>query len=224
VGKEIEDMKVVVLGTGAAGVSCTKIMLGAGVKSIVACDRGGTIHKGRTENMNPAKEWLADNTNQEGVKGSIVEASDGADLFLGLSGPNTFPEEALQRMAADPIVFALANPTPEIAPDVASKRARIIATGRSDFPNQINNVLCFPGLFKGALSVRSRSINEEMKLAAAKAIADIIQPGELSEEYVIPSVFNRDVADSVSDAVAQAAVDTGVARRRRPMKDSESKE
>jgi malate dehydrogenase (oxaloacetate-decarboxylating) len=223
VDKKIEDMKVVVLGTGAAGVSCTKMMLGAGVKSLIACDRGGTVHKGRTENMNPAKEWLADNTNKEGVKGSIVEASEGADLFLGVSGPDTFPEEALVRMAHDSIVFALANPTPEIDPEIAAKHARIIATGRSDFPNQINNVLCFPGLFRGALSVRARVINEEMKLAAAKAIADIIQPAELSEEYVIPSVFNRAVADNVAEAVAQAAVDTGVARRRRPMKDAEGK-
>ena len=221
VHKAIKDMKVVVLGTGAAGISCSKMLLGAGVKSIVACDRGGTIYEGRMENMNPAKQWLAENTNPERLQGSIVDASEGADLFLGVSGPNTFPVDALKRMARDPIVFALANPTPEIDPRAAAEHARIIATGRSDFPNQINNVLCFPGLFRGALDVRARGINEEMKLAAARAIAATISPDEVSEEYIIPSVFNRAVATNVAEAVAKAAVKTGMARRRRPMKDAE---
>jgi malate dehydrogenase (oxaloacetate-decarboxylating) len=217
--KDMGEIRVVMLGSGAAGISCAKILLNAGVKSIVACDRTGIIYRGRTENMNVAKEWLAENTNPEGLQGSIVDAAKDTDLFVGVSGPNTFPLEALRAMGRDPIVFALANPTPEIDPYEASKYCRIMATGRSDLPNQINNVLCFPGMFRGALDVRAKTINEEMKIAAAHAIAGTIRIGELSEEYIIPSVFNRDVVSRVSDAVAHAAVETGVARRRRPMKD-----
>jgi malate dehydrogenase (oxaloacetate-decarboxylating) len=175
--------------------------------------------EGRKENMNPEKEWMAKHTNSENLKGSISDACVGADLFIGLARPNLLPVEAVKTMNHDSIVFALSNPDPEIDPHEAAKYARIVATGRSDFPNQINNVLCFPGMFRGALDVRAREINEDMKLAAARAIAGTIRIGELSEEYIIPSVFNRDVVQKVADAVSQAAVESGVARRRRPMKD-----
>lgn len=217
VGKKLENLKVVVLGVGAAGVACTKMLVAAGVRNIVGCDRVGVVYKGRTESMNFAKEWFADNTNPEGLRGDITDAAKGADLFLGLSGPNTFPESALRTMVRDSIVFALANPVPEIPPEIAIQHARIVATGRSDYPNQINNVLCFPGIFRGALDVHAREINEEMKLAAARAIAGCIPENELMEEYVIPSVFDKRVFRDVPSAVAQAAVETGVARRVRRM-------
>jgi len=164
--------------------------------------------------MNSTKEWFAENTNPEKIQGAIHEAAKGADVFLGLSGPNLFPLEALQSMNEDPIVFALANPDPEIAPETALGHCRIIATGRSDYPNQINNVLCFPGIFRGALNVRASDINEEMKLAAAEAIANTIPEKELSEEYIVPSVFDRRVFKSVANAVAKAAIDSGAARRK----------
>jgi len=217
VDKKLEDLKVVLLGVGAAGVACTKIMMAAGVKNIVGCDRKGIVFKGREKSMNFSKEWFAENTNPENLHGDVLEAAKGADLFLGLSGPNTFPEEALTSMADDAIVFALANPVPEIAPELAMKHARVVATGRSDYPNQINNVLCFPGMFRGALDVYAREINEEMKLAAAKAIAGCISENELMEEYIIPSVFDKRVFRDVPAAVAKTAVDSGVARRIRRM-------
>jgi len=219
VDKDLEDLKTVVLGTGAAGIATSRILLASGMKSIVCCDSTGILYQGRPKNMNPEKEWLVKHTNPNNLKGDVSEACEGADLFIGLARPNLLSIEAVRKMNHDAIVFALSNPDPEIDPHEASKYARIIATGRSDFPNQINNVLCFPGMFRGALDVRAREINEEMKLAAANAIAGAIRIGELSEEYIIPSVFNRDVVHQVANAVAQAAVDTGVARRRRPMKD-----
>lgn len=218
IGKPLSEIKVVMIGVGAAGIACTRIMMEAGVSEIVGCDRAGILYRGRTENMNSMKQWFADHTNPAGIKGDIVDAARGADLFLGLSGPGLFPVEALKAMNPDPIIFALANPTPEIDPRIAIKHARILATGRSDLPNQINNVLCFPGIFRGALNVRATGINEAMKLAAAHAIADVIQPNELSEEYIIPSVFNENVGKRVADAVAQAAIESGVARLTEPCK------
>jgi malate dehydrogenase (oxaloacetate-decarboxylating) len=217
VRKRLDDLKVVILGVGAAGMACTKMLMAAGVKNIVGCDRVGIVYKGRTESMNFAKEWFGEHTNPEGIQGGITDAAKGADLFLGLSGPNTFPESALRTMNRDSIVFALANPVPEIAPEIAMEHARIVATGRSDYPNQINNVLCFPGMFRGALDVHAREINEEMKLAAARAIAGCIPESELMEEYIIPSVFDKRVFRDVPAAVARAAVETGVARRVRRM-------
>jgi len=214
VKKPMRKIRVVVMGVGAAGGACTKLLKRAGVKSIVGVDRAGAIYRGRTENMNSVKEWFAKHTNRENIRGDIVKVSDGADVFIGVSGPDIFPEKALKRMAKDPIVFALSNPDPEIAPELAHKHARIVATGRSDYPNQINNVLCFPGLFRGALDCRAREINDEMKMAAAKALAALVKPEELSEEYIIPSVFNTKVREVVSKAVAKEALRTGVARRR----------
>ncbi len=213
VGKKIEDIRVVVSGVGAAGVACSKILLNAGVKDIIGLDREGAIYKGRTGHMNFMKEWFADHTNPRVLKGKIADVIEGADLFLGLSGPGSFPVEALKKMAKDPIVFAMANPTPEIMPEEAAPYVRIMATGRSDYPNQINNVLCFPGMFRGALDVRATSINEEMKLAAAHAIANIIPEAHLMEDYIIPSVFDRKVGKAVASAVADTAIATGVARR-----------
>jgi malate dehydrogenase (oxaloacetate-decarboxylating) len=191
------------------------MMMSAGVRNIIGVDREGALYKGRKEHMNQAKEWFAEATNPERVKGDIVKASEGADVFLGLSGPNLFPVEALKKMAKKPIVFALANPVPEIMPDEAAPHAAVIATGRSDYPNQINNVLCFPGLFRGALDVRATTVNEEMKLAAAKAIAGCISEKERSAEYIIPSVFDKRVVDRVAKGVARAAIESGVARRKK---------
>jgi malate dehydrogenase (oxaloacetate-decarboxylating) len=215
VNKPIGKIRMVILGIGAAGVACTKLLKKAGVRDIIGLDRAGIIYKGRTEHMNSVKEWFAENTNPERIQGDIVRASEGADVFLGLSGPNLFPEKALRKMAKDAIVFSLANPDPEIDPEIAHKYARIVATGRSDYPNQINNVLCFPGLFRGTLDCRAREINDAMKMAAAKALSAVVAPKELSEEYIIPSVFNRKVLEVVSKAVAREALRTGVARRHR---------
>ncbi|MCW5971198.1 MAG: NAD-dependent malic enzyme [Blastocatellales bacterium] len=213
VEKRIEDIKVVVSGVGAAGVACSKILINAGVKNIIGCDRAGAIYSGRTEHMNTAKQWYAENTNPEGLRGKLGEVIAGADLYLGLSGPGTIEADALSRMNRDAIVFALANPTPEIMPEDAAPYVRVMATGRSDYPNQINNVLCFPGIFRGALDCRASDINEEMKLAAAYAIAAIVSDDELSTDYIIPSVFNRRVAPAVAAGVEDAARRTGVARR-----------
>lgn len=215
VDKKMEDLKVVVSGVGAAGVACSKILMNAGVKNIIGCDRAGAIYKGRTEHMNDAKQWYADHTNPEGLKGTLPDVIAGADLYLGLSGPGTIHVDELKKMARDPIVFALANPTPEIMPEEAAPYVKVMATGRSDYPNQINNVLCFPGIFRGALDCRASDINEEMKLAAAHAIASVISQDELHPEYIIPSVFNRQVAPLVAKAVEEAARKTGVARRDR---------
>jgi malate dehydrogenase (oxaloacetate-decarboxylating) len=218
VKKEMSELKVVVLGVGAAGVACAKILLAAGVTNLLGCDRGGIIYKGRIDNMNPMKEWFAAHTNAAGIRGGISDALQDADLFLGLAGPDLVTVHDIRKMGRDPVVFALANPDPEIRPELAAPHVKVMATGRSDFPNQINNVLCFPGLFRGVLDVRARDINEEMKLAAAHAIADSVTKRELSAEYIIPSVFHPRVARNVSRAVAEAAIQTGVAAHpdRRP--------
>ena len=215
VRKEPQDLKVVVLGVGAAGVACSKILMSVGVKNIIGCDRAGIIHKGRTENMNFMKEWFADNTNLEGVSGSVSDAMEGADLFLGVAGPNMITVDDVKKMNRDPIVMAMANPDPEIRPESAGPYVKVMATGRSDFPNQINNVLCFPGLFRGVLDVRARQINEEMKVAAAEAIAAAVSKQELSPEYIIPSVFHPTVFKNVAKCVADKAIETGVAERER---------
>ncbi len=214
VGKKMEDVKVVVNGIGAAGVACSKIVMAAGVTNLVGCDTSGSIYRGRTENMNWVKDWFSRNTNPKDEKGNIHDVMNGADVFFGLSAPNVIGVEDLNKMASDPIVFAMANPDPEIYPEEAADHVAIMATGRSDYPNQINNVLCFPGIFRGALNCRASQINEEMKLAAAEAIAAIVGQDELHSDYIIPSVFDKRVAKAVSKAVEKAAKATGVARRR----------
>ena len=215
VGKKIDEIKVVVVGVGAAGTACTKMLLTAGAKNVIGCDIHGAVYRGRTEGMNEAVEWYANHTNPDNLKGSLADIIAGADLFLGLSGPGVLKVEMLQKMNRDPIVFALANPTPEIMPEEAWPYVKVMATGRSDYPNQINNVLCFPGIFRGALDCRASDINEEMKMAAAEAIASSISAEELHPEYIIPSVFNRQVAPLVAKAVEEAARRSGIARRER---------
>ncbi|HEV2092664.1 MAG TPA: malic enzyme-like NAD(P)-binding protein [Rubrobacter sp.] len=211
-GKTFEDLRVVVNGVGASGVACAKIIMAAGATNVVGCDSKGIVHEGR-EDLNPAKRWFAENTNPEGRTGDLAEAVRGADLFLGLSAPDVLSVEDVKTMNEDPIIFAMANPDPEIRPEVAMGHARIIATGRSDYPNQINNVLCFPGIFRGALDVRAHEIDEGMKLAAANAMADVIPEEDLSEDYIIPSVFDERVAPAVAEAVSEKAKETGSARR-----------
>jgi len=213
VKKKVEDIKVVILGVGAAGVAVTKMLMSAGVKDFIGCDRQGIIYKGRDVGGNSAKEWYAENTNQGIIKGNVKEALEGADLFIGLSGPGLVQASDLKKMNRDPIVFAMSNPVPEIMPEEAGPFVKVMATGRSDYPNQINNVLCFPGIFRGALDARATDINEPMKLAAARAIAATISDNELSPEYVIPGVFNRAVFKKVAEDVAEAAVKSGVARK-----------
>lgn len=215
VNKKPEDLKVVFAGVGAAGVACSKILMNAGVTNMIGCDRQGAIYKGRRDNMNFMKDWYAEHTNPENEKGTIHDAMRGADVFIGLSGPGVVFVDDLKEMGRDPIVFAMANPTPEIMPEDAAPFVRVMATGRSDYPNQINNVLAFPGIFRGALDCRAREINEAMKLAAAHAIASIINQDELTPDYIIPSPFNREVPKAVAAAVIQAAQETGVARRDR---------
>jgi len=212
VEKKIEDLRVVISGVGASGVACAKIMMAAGAKNIVGCDSRGIVHEGR-EGLNPSKRWFAEHTNPEGRTGDLSDAVRGADLFLGLSVPGVLTPQHLQSMNEDSVIFVMANPDPEIRPEEAVGHARIIATGRSDYPNQINNVLCFPGIFRGALDVRAHEINEDMKLAAARAMAGVIPDEELSEEYIIPSVFDERVAPAVAEAVAETAKASGMARR-----------
>ncbi len=221
VGKKMEDIKLVVNGVGAAGVACSKIVMAAGVKNIIGCDQTGVLYAGRTENMNWVKDWYARNTNPNNEKGSIHDVIKGADVFFGLSAPGVIDENDLENMAKDPIVFAMANPVPEIMPEDAVGHVAVMATGRSDYPNQINNVLCFPGIFRGALNCRASRINEEMKLAAANAIAEIISENELHPDYIIPSVFDKRVGEAVAAKVEEAAYATGVARRSRTDTDSE---
>ncbi|HKG60129.1 MAG TPA: malic enzyme-like NAD(P)-binding protein [Pyrinomonadaceae bacterium] len=213
VGKQISDVKVIVNGVGAAGVACTKIIMAAGVKNIVGCDQTGALYRGRRENMNWMKDWYAQNTNPNEEKGTVHEVIKGADVFLGLSVPGVIDAEDVKHMAEKPIVFAMANPVPEIMPEEAAPYVAVMATGRSDYPNQINNVLSFPGIFRGALACRAARINEEMKLAAANAIAGIISDTELQPEYIVPSVFDKRVAEAVAHEVETAAHNTGVARR-----------
>jgi malate dehydrogenase (oxaloacetate-decarboxylating) len=221
VGKKMEDIKVVVNGIGAAGVACSKIIMTAGVKNIIGCDTTGALYEGRIENMNWVKDWYARNTNPHHVKGAVHDVIKGADVFLGLSVPGVITREDLKNMAKDPIVFAMANPTPEIMPEEAEGLVAVMATGRSDYPNQINNVLCFPGIFRGALNCRASRINEPMKIAAANAIAGIIAEEELHPDYIIPSVFDRRVGEAVAREVEDAAYETGVARREKATSDSE---
>jgi malate dehydrogenase (oxaloacetate-decarboxylating) len=215
-GKDLRSLNVLVVGLGAAGIAVTKILLQAGVTRVIGCDSKGALHTEREdyESMPPMKRWFAEATNPERRSGGPADVIDGADLFIGLSGARVMPPEALQRMNDDAMVFAMANPTPEVAPEEAEPYARVIATGRSDYPNQINNVLCFPGIFRGALDVRAREITEEMKMAAARGIASIVADDELREDYIIPSVFNRDVADAVAAAVADQAKAQGAAEAR----------
>jgi malate dehydrogenase (oxaloacetate-decarboxylating) len=218
IGKRLEDLDVLVVGLGAAGVAVTKILLRAGVSRIVGCDSRGALHTGRADyedgTMPPMKRWFAEATNPERRTGAPADVIEGADLFVGVSGARVMAPDALARMAPDAMVFAMANPTPEVTPEEAEPYARVIATGRSDYPNQINNVLCFPGIFRGALDVRAREITEEMKMAAARGIASIVADDELREDYIVPSVFNRDVADAVAAAVADQAKAQGAAEAR----------
>ena len=215
VGKKMSDIKVVVNGVGAAGVACSKIVMAAGVRNIIGCDQHGALYRGRKEHMNRIKEWYAEHTNPNEEKGTLHDVIRGADVFFGLSVPGVLGVEDLKLMASQPIVFAMANPTPEIMPEDAAPYVAVMATGRSDYPNQINNVLCFPGIFRGALACRATTINEEMKLAAAHAIAGIISETELHPEYIIPSVFDKRVGEAVANAVEGAAHETLVARRGR---------
>ena len=213
VGKKLESLVVAMNGSGAAGVAIAKILLSAGVKDVIMCDRNGIIHKNRTGGMNWAKEEMAQVTNKGNKTGTLADALVGADVFIGVSTANIVTEEMIKSMNRDPIVFAMANPVPEIDPDLAKKAgARIVGTGRSDYPNQINNVLAFPGIFRGALDVRATDINEEMKLAAAYALSGIIPESELKEDYIIPKAFDPRVAPAVAKAVAKAAIESGVAR------------
>jgi malate dehydrogenase (oxaloacetate-decarboxylating) len=212
-GRELADFRVAMLGAGAAGTAVAKILVAAGVRDIVGVDRHGVIHAGRDDAGKEPFSWWVECTNPRGVTGTLDDALDGANVFIGLSGPNLVTPAQLERMTGDSAVFAMANPVPEIMPEDVPANVRVIATGRSDFPNQINNVLCFPGIFRGALDVHAREIDEGMKVAAAHAIAEVIPEEQLNEEYVIPSVFNDEVATSVATAVARAARESGVARR-----------
>jgi malate dehydrogenase (oxaloacetate-decarboxylating) len=214
VRKRAEEITVVVVGAGAAGVACTEIMLAQGVGDIIVCNRRGALHAGDKQ-LDPERAALAQRTNSRRFRGTADEALAGADVLLGLSGPGAVSATGVRHMARDAIVFAMANPEPEVHPEEIRDDVAIMATGRSDYPNQINNVLAFPGVFKGALDVRARTINEDMKLAAAHAIAHVIPDDELLPDYIVPSVFNRHVAESVAQAVADAAICTGVARRAR---------
>src|SRR5438067_336874 len=214
-GRRMEDLKIVIVGIGAAGVAVTRILMESGASYIIGCDSQGALCSQRPDyqdgTMHPVKRQLTEATNPDGRGGGVADVIDGADLFIGLSGAQVMPAAALERMNPDPIVFAMANPVPEVSPEEAAPYAKIMATGRSDYPNQINNVLCFPGLFRGALDVRAPRITEEMKVTAAHAIADIVADDELREDYIIPSVFNRDVAPAVAEAVAEQARSSGLA-------------
>ncbi|WP_294755131.1 malic enzyme-like NAD(P)-binding protein [uncultured Ruminococcus sp.] len=213
VGKKLDEIRVVTSGAGAAGIAIIRLLISMGLKDVVLCDRNGAIYKGRPEGMNPVKDEMAEITNQQMRKGSLEEVIKGADVFIGVSAPNCVTPEMIKSMADKPILFPMANPTPEIMPDLAKEAgAAVVGTGRSDFPNQINNVLAFPGIFRGALDVRASDINDAMKIAAAKAIASFVTDDKLSADYIIPSALDKTVAQAVAKAVAQAARDTGVAR------------
>ena len=212
VGKNLDDIKVVTSGAGAAGIAIIKLLVSLGLKNVVMCDRHGAIYKGR-DNLNKEKEEMAEICNQNMEKGTLAEVLKGADVFIGVSAPGTVTEEMVQSMADKPILFPMANPVPEIMPDLAKKAgAAVVGTGRSDFPNQINNVLGFPGIFRGALDVRAKDINDEMKVAAAYAIAGLVEEDKLSPDYIIPNAFDKRVSKAVAEAVAEAARKTGVAR------------
>ena len=213
VGKKKEDVRIVMNGAGAAAISIARLLLTAGFKDITLCDRKGAIYEGRPEGMNPIKEEMAKVTNLAKKSGSLAEMLVGADVFIGVSAPGAVTTEMVKTMNKDAVVFACANPTPEIFPDDAKAGgAKVVSTGRSDFPNQINNVLAFPGIFRGAFDVRAKEINDEMKLAASEALANLITDEELSPEYIIPKAFDKRVGPAVAKAVAEAAKRTGVAR------------
>jgi malate dehydrogenase (oxaloacetate-decarboxylating) len=216
VGKNLEDLRVLVVGLGAAGVAVTKMMLESGVTHVIGCDRQGALSTAREDyergEMSEIKRWYAENSNPDRLQGGPADVIEGCDLFIGVSGPGIIEAEDLGKMADDAIVFAMANPNPEVMPEEAGPYVRIMATGRSDYPNQINNVLAFPGIFRGALDAGAPRITEEMKLAAAQGIADVVAPDDLSEDYIIPSVFDRDVAPAVARAVIEEARRDGIAR------------
>ena len=213
VGKDLHDIRVVTCGAGAAGVAIIKLLLSVGLRDVIMCDRKGAIYKGRN-GLNDSKAEIAELTNKGCLKGSLADAMKGADVFIGISSPNTVTEEMVRGMAEKPILFPMANPTPEIMPDVAEKAgAAVVGTGRSDFKNQINNVMAFPGIFRGALDVRASEINDEMKIAAAYALAGLVSDSELSADYILPAAFDERVAPAVAAAVAEAARKSGVARK-----------
>ena len=213
VDKKLSEIKIAVNGAGAAAIAITKLLISAGVKNITLCDRTGIIYKGREKGMNWIKNEMAEVTNPENLKGSLADAMKGADVFIGVSAPGSVSQDMVRSMAKDPIIFACANPTPEIFPDDAKAAgAKIISTGRSDYPNQINNVLAFPGIFRGVFDVRASDINEEMKVAASHALASLVEPEKLSPDYIIPAAFDPRVGPAVAKAVAEAARKSGVAR------------
>jgi malate dehydrogenase (oxaloacetate-decarboxylating) len=211
-GKDMNNLRCVILGAGAAGVACAKILLGRGVGDVVVCDRMGTIHKGRSD-LNSAKQWLAENTNLDAITGTVSKAMIGSDVFMGLSGPGLVTRDDVIAMADKPIVFAMANPDPEILPEAISDIAAVVATGRSDYPNQINNVLAFPGIFRGAFDAHAVDITENMKIAAAGAIAAAVSSDDLAPNLIIPTAFDRSVVPAVSAAVSAAAISDGVTRK-----------
>ncbi|MCR5236255.1 MAG: NAD-dependent malic enzyme [Lachnospiraceae bacterium] len=212
VGKKIEDIKIVTSGAGAAGIAIIKLLMAMGLKNVIMTDRKGAIYEGR-DGLNPVKEEMARITNSGHEAGSLADVIRGADVFIGVSAPGTLTQDMVRSMARDPIVFACANPTPEIFPDEAKAAgAAVVSTGRSDFPNQVNNVLCFPGIFRGALDVRASDINDEMKIASAKALAALVSDEELSADNILPKAFDPRVRDAVAEAAAKAAVASGVAR------------
>lgn len=212
VGKDIKDVKIVTSGAGAAGIAIIKLLMSMGLQNVIMTDRTGAIYKGR-EGLNPIKEEMAEITNKGLEKGTLADVIKGADVFIGVSAPGTLTKEMVKTMAKDPIIFACANPVPEIFPDEAKEAgAAVVSTGRSDFPNQVNNVLAFPGIFRGALDVRASDINDEMKVAAAYALANLVSEDELNAEYILPAAFDPRVKDAVAEAVAQAARKSGVAR------------
>lgn len=213
VHKTKEQVKIVVNGAGAAAISISRLLLSYGFANLILCDRTGAIYEGREKGMNPVKEDMAKITNREKEQGSLADVIRGADIFIGVSAPGVLTKDMVKTMAADPIIFACANPTPEIYPEEAKEGgARVIATGRSDYPNQVNNVLAFPGIFRGAFDVRAKDINDEMKLAAANALASLIAEEELTEDYILPAAFDPRVGKAVARAVAKAARDSGAAR------------
>src|SRR3989454_6352074 len=214
VRKRLSDVRIVFTGVGASGIATTKLLMKAGAKHITGCDRAGAIYRGRTENMNSMKEWFAQHTNPKRLRGTAGDALVDADVFIGLSGPGVVGLKDIKAMRRDPIVFAMANPIPEIQPEEAGPHVKVMATGRSDYPNQINNSCCFPGFFRGMLDVRARRVNDQMKLAAATALAELVGRDELDPEYITPSMFDRRVVPAVAEAVSEAAVRTGVARRK----------
>jgi len=210
--KNIKKLRVVVAGAGAAGSATSRILLGYGIRDIIVCDRAGALYKGRKKDMDPYKRDLARKTNPRRIKGRISDAMKGADVFIGLSVPNIITSDDIRRMTREPVVFALANPDPEIAPEEALPLVRVLATGRSDYPNQINNMLSYPGIFRGLLDARACGVNEDVKFAAANAIAHTLMDDELNEDYIIPSAFDRKVVSSVAHAVSEAAKKSGIAR------------